>query len=176
MKKFILSAVVAISFLGLSNVADAQTLPTNQAVMAVTLTDVVSVVVTTPIVPMVLTAASYEEDQEYEIPSHLTVLATQPYDLAVKTSSTALTDPVSSNTIPLDVVKIECTGSGLGTAIQPAVTLSQSDQQLLNEAPTGLANLITVKYTLLSKTNFTSFAGKTAGAYTATIVYTASID
>lgn len=166
--------VSAFALCGVLACSAANAQSTGNVTLNVQIADIISLTVNTNTVNFNLSSSSsYSADQTQTVAGQFTVLSTRPFDLDVKSSAATLTN--GSNTLPLNVVKIESTNSNLGITPASAVTLTTANQKLLDEANAGLAQTVDMKYTLLSSTNFSSF-NVPAGTYTTTLVYTASID
>lgn len=177
MRKILLSTVaIAAMVFGANQNASAQTSATANVIVAVNVSDVLAMTATVPLVTFGLTSSTnYSGDQETSMPAQLAVVSTQPFDLAVRSQQANFTS-LGASTLPLDILKVESTNNNLNATMNPAITLTNANQQLFDEADAGLAQLINLKYTLRTVTNFAAFNTAAAGAYTTTLVYTATID
>ncbi|XZF13029.1 hypothetical protein ACTHGU_14680 [Chitinophagaceae bacterium MMS25-I14] len=173
MKKLLSFSVLSIGAMFAASRASAQS--TGNVTLNVQIQDIIALTVNTNTVTFNLNGtSSYSADQTQSLTGQFTVLATRPFDLDVKANSASLSAG-GGNTLPLNVVKIESTNSNLGITPASAITLTNANQKLLDEANAGLAQSVDMKYTLLTNTNFSSF-NVASGTYTTTLVYTASID
>ncbi|MEZ0542528.1 hypothetical protein [Fibrella arboris] len=174
MKKFnkIIASVAALAALssgvGASS-AHAQ-LTSGNAIVTLTLVDVMALVVSVPAVPLTYgSVTDFIDGRNVTIPLQLLVSSNRPYDLKVRADGD-LTSGLgqSATTIPIGNITVQAMSGGLGTT--PAVNLSTSDQTFVSNAPGAMAKTVDMKYS--TPANSQDFV-KT-GIYTATITYSIS--
>jgi len=94
--------------------------------------------------------------------------STVPYNITVKSTSTAFTNTLDASTIPLSVVTIE--GMSGQTGITPIV-LSTLPQAIITNGTPVIDQSLNLQYRIPAA-QITNIMGKTQGTYNATIVYT----
>ncbi|MBO0951155.1 hypothetical protein [Fibrella forsythiae] len=145
-------------------------LTSGNALVTLTLVDVMAIVVTEPAVALTYgLETDYINGRNVTIPLHLTVSSNRPYDLKVRADGD-LTSGLGQSAvkIPIGNVTVQAMSAGLGTT--PAVSLSTSDQTFVSNAPGAMAKTVSVKYS--TPANSQDFI-KT-GVYTSTLTYSIS--
>lgn len=111
------------------------------------------------------TTNDYKNGVNLNMPAHLKVSKTTPYNLYVRATSTSFTS--GANSIPLNVLRI---GPMAGQSGMNTVTLSTTAQQLIQNADPVIDRNLNIIYSIpASATNM--LLNKPAGAYTANIVF-----
>lgn len=113
------------------------------------------------------TVAAYKNGVTTQMPNHIKLSATVPYDVTVKASSNFLTSGTGGQ-IPVGVITIE--GMPSQTGITPVV-LSSTAQKIISSANPGIDRLLNLQYRVPAAQT-TNLLGKTAGTYSTTITYT----
>lgn len=165
MKKLFFTLVIASAFLGSKMYAQ------TTAVITATLTNVLTMVVTSTPVFAFTTATHYSSGMSATGSGSILVSSNFPYDISVQSSSTNLTDPVSTQTIAVSNFTIDASGDG-GSSIS-ASALSTSAVQVVNEGTAGILQTVTLAY---ATSGGSAFLNKAAGSYVATLTFTASVD
>jgi len=111
------------------------------------------------------TTSNYVNGVSTNMPTHLKLSKTTPYNLYVRATSSSFTSGV--NSIPLSVLRI---GPMAGQTGVNTVTLSTTAQQLIQNADPVIDRTLNMQYSIpASQTS--NLLGKPAGTYTANIVY-----
>lgn len=111
------------------------------------------------------TTSNYVNGVSTNVPSHLKLSKTTPYNLYVRATTSSFTSGV--NSIPLSVLRI---GPMTGQTGVNTVTLSTTAQQLIQNADPVIDRTLNMQYSIpASQTS--NLLGKPAGTYTANIVY-----
>ncbi|GAB4033936.1 hypothetical protein [Spirosoma gilvum] len=160
-------ALLGSSFGALS--AKAQ-LTSGNAIVTVTLVDVMALAVTEPAVPLTYSSITdYQVGRNISIPLHLTVSSNRPYDIKVKAADDLKNTLNASQTIPISNISVQVDGTtGVGTT--STLNLSTTDQTLASNAPGAMAKIVGVKYSTPANSN--DFIN--TGIYTATLTYSIS--
>lgn len=112
-----------------------------------------------------VTTSNYVNGVSVNMPAHLKLSKTTPYNLYVRATSTSFTSGV--NSIPLSVLTI---GPMAGQTGVNTATLSTTAQQLIQNANPVIDRTLDMQYSIpASQTS--NLLGKPAGTYTANIVY-----
>lgn len=111
------------------------------------------------------TANDYKNGVYVDIPAHLSLSATSPYDVFVKASSTSLSN--GSNSIPVGAMQISA-GSGGSSEFTPLI-LKDTRQRVLGISPV-IDKKMNIRYSI-SASEAVKLIGKASGAYTTSITY-----
>jgi len=111
------------------------------------------------------TTSNYVNGVSTNMPTHLKLSKTTPYNLYVRATSSSFTSGV--NSIPLSVLRI---GPMAGQTGVNTVTLSTTAQQLIQNADPVIDRTLDMQYSIPAAQT-SNLLGKPAGTYTATIVY-----
>ena len=111
------------------------------------------------------TTSNYVNGVSTNMPTHLTLSNTTPYNLYVRATSSSFTSGV--NSIPLSVLRI---GPMAGQTGVNTVTLSTTAQQLIQNADPVIDRTLDMQYSIPAAQT-SNLLGKPAGTYTANIVY-----
>jgi hypothetical protein len=111
------------------------------------------------------TAADYKNGVYIDMPAHVILSGTSPYDVFVQASTTALTN--GSNTLPLNIIQIQPTADNPSDFT--SITLSSGRQKILSALPV-LDRQLGVRYKI-SAANAAQLLGKPAGTYNTVITY-----
>ncbi|NID10979.1 hypothetical protein [Fibrivirga algicola] len=152
-----------------ANSAHAQ-LTSGNAIVTLTLVDVMSLAVSVPAVPLTYgTSDDYVTGTNTTITGQLLVNSNRPYDLKVRAAGD-LTSGIgqSATTIPIGNLTVQAMSVGLGTT--PAVNLSTVDQTIASNAPGAMVKLVDIKYS--TPANSQDFIK--SGIYTSTLTYSIS--
>ncbi|MNT36279.1 hypothetical protein D3C72_1723520 [compost metagenome] len=111
------------------------------------------------------TTNDYKNGVNLNMPAHLKISKTTPYNLYVRATSTSFTS--GANSIPLNVLRI---GPMAGQSGMNTVTLSTTAQQLIQNADPVIDRNLNILYSIpASATGM--LLNKPAGAYTANIIF-----
>ncbi|GAA0884322.1 hypothetical protein K2F45_01530 [Sphingobacterium siyangense] len=111
------------------------------------------------------TTSNYVNGVSTNMPTHIKLSKTTPYNLYVRATSSSFTSGV--NSIPLSVLRI---GPMAGQTGVNTVTLSTTAQQLIQNADPVIDRTLDMQYSIpASQTS--NLLGKPAGTYTADIIY-----
>lgn len=111
------------------------------------------------------TASDYQNGVVTDMPGHLRISKTTPYNLYVRASSENFAS--GSSTIPLDVLRI---GPAPGEANMQTVTLSTTPQQLIDSSDPVIDRYLNVRYSIpASETG--ALLGKATGVYSGDIIF-----
>ncbi|MGE8428828.1 MAG: hypothetical protein ACN6O7_13165 [Sphingobacterium sp.] len=111
------------------------------------------------------TTSNYVNGVSTNMPSHLKLSKTTPYNLYVRATTSSFTSGV--NSIPLSVLRI---GPMAGQTDVNTVTLSTTAQQLIQNADPVIDRTLDMQYSIpASQTS--NLLGKPTGTYTANIIY-----
>ncbi|OJZ05188.1 hypothetical protein [Sphingobacterium sp. 40-24] len=111
------------------------------------------------------TTSNYVNGVSTNVPSHLKLSKTTPYNVYVRATTSSFTSGV--NSIPLSVLRI---GPMAGQTGVNTVTLSTTAQQLIQNADPVIDRTLNMLYSIpASQTS--NLLGKPAGTYTANIIY-----
>lgn len=111
------------------------------------------------------TANDYKNGVNLNMPAHLKVSKTTPYNLYVRATSTSFAS--GGNSIPLNVLRI---GPMAGQSGMNTVTLSTTAQQLIQNADPVIDRNLNILYSIPASAT-SVLLNKPAGAYTANIVF-----
>ncbi|MGJ1436968.1 hypothetical protein [Sphingobacterium multivorum] len=112
-----------------------------------------------------VTTSNYVNGVSVNMPAHLKLSKTTPYNLYVRATSNSFTSGV--NSIPLSVLTI---GAMAGQTGVNTVTLSTTAQQLIQNANPVIDRTLDMQYSIpASQTS--NLLGKPAGTYSANIIY-----
>jgi hypothetical protein len=111
------------------------------------------------------TAADYKNGVRVDMPAHLTMSATSPYDLHIKASNASLTN--GSNSIPVSALQISASTSD-GLQMEP-LTLSSTRQRMFSFLPV-IDKPFTITYSIKAA-EAAKLIGKATGTYTTSITY-----
>ncbi|MDR0262016.1 MAG: hypothetical protein LBJ04_02205 [Sphingobacterium sp.] len=111
------------------------------------------------------TTSNYVNGVSTNMPSHLKLSKTTPYNLYVRATSSSFTSGV--NSIPLSVLRI---GPMAGQTGVNTVTLSTTAQQLIQNADPIIDRTLDMQYSIPAAQT-SNLLGKPAGTYTANIIY-----
>lgn len=167
--KLLLATAVAIALSAGVGASSAQAqLTSGNAIMTLTLTDVMALAVTTPAVPLGFAAITdYQNGVNTDLALQLTVSSNRPYDVKVKAGGDLTA--AGGGTIPINKITVQPIPSQTGLGTMSAVNLTTDDQVIIDNAPGAMAKVIGVRYS----TNDTSAFIK-SGIYTATVTYSIS--
>lgn len=111
------------------------------------------------------TGDNYQNGVNQDMPSHITLSKTTPYNLYVRSSTPNFAS--GSNNIPLNVMRI---GPMPGQTSMQTVTLSTTPQQLINTADPVIDRSLNIRYSIpASETS--KLLNKQAGIYTTSIIF-----
>jgi len=111
------------------------------------------------------TTNDYKNGVNLNMPAHLKISKTTPYNLYVRATSTSFTS--GANSIPLNVLRI---GPMAGQSGMNTITLSTTAQQLIQNADPVIDRNLNILYSIpASATGM--LLNKPAGAYTANIIF-----
>ena len=120
-----------------------------------------------------VTAEDYNTSTTVNVPTSLKVTSTKNFDVKVKADGANFTD--GTNDIPVNVMTIKAATGGTMAGTQAIIVLSDTDQDLISNAPLGSALTLDLDYTIpAAKSSSSDILGKPAGTYTQTITYTAT--
>jgi hypothetical protein len=111
------------------------------------------------------TAADYKNGVYVDMPAHVSLSATSPYDVFVQSSSSTLSN--GSNSIPVSALQISA-GTSDGTTVVPIV-LNATRQRMLGILPI-IDKKINIRYSI-SAAEAAKLIGKASGTYTTSITY-----
>lgn len=109
--------------------------------------------------------SDYQNGVSVDIPNHLTVSKTNPFDIYVKAQSNTLNN--GQNAIPVNCIEI---GPVAGQSTIQKVTLSTTAQKIISGEAPCLDKSYSVRYSIPSE-KVPSLIGKPPGTYTTTITY-----
>lgn len=145
--------------------AEATGTVTNQplsSTIVVNVADMAEILVNNQDVNLVFkTAADYKNGVYVDMPAHVTLSATSPYDVFVQSSNSALVN--GSNNIPISALQISS-----GTEMTP-MTLKATRQRILGLLPV-IDRKMDIRYSI-SAAEAAKIIGKADGSYTASITY-----
>lgn len=111
------------------------------------------------------TANQYKNGLSQDIPAHITVSKTTPYNLYVRATTANFAS--GANNIPLNVMRI---GPMSGQTGVQSVTLSATPQQLINAADPVIDRSLNIQYSIpASETH--KLLNKPAGTYSTTVIF-----
>lgn len=177
MKKNLIFTLFALAAICLGHQAKAQvSASTNPVTVNIDLqASVISIALdASPTVNFVYaTAAEYAAPKSVTKASHLTVISNKPYDISVQANG-LFTSSNTSNTTDLPAlgvvnVSVDPTTANGGTL--STVTLSQTDQPLVEEADPTTTAVYNVVYTIPTATTLVALPKE---VYTTTVTYTAT--
>lgn len=153
--------------------SDARATPSNPATAVNTLTPLTVVVadlqemhINQPEVSLSFNQLSdYQNGISVDIPGHLTISKTNPFDVYVKAQSSSMVN--GTYTIPVDCLQI---GPAAGQASVQTVTLSTTGQKLISGEAPCLDKNYNIRYSIPAD-KIPSLLGKPPGTYTTTITY-----
>jgi hypothetical protein len=111
------------------------------------------------------TTSNYVNGVSTNMPTHIKLSKTTPYNLYVRATSSSFTSGV--NSIPLSVLRI---GPMTGQTGVNTVTLSTTAQQLIQNADPVIDRTLDMQYSIPASQTSNLF-GKPAGTYTTNIIY-----
>ncbi len=111
------------------------------------------------------TASQYKNGVSLDMPAHLKISKTTPYNLYVRSTSSSFNSGV--NSVPLNVLRI---GPMPGETGVQTVTLSTTPQQMINAADPTVDRSLSIRYSIpASETS--KLLNKPAGTYSTTIIF-----
>ncbi|WP_344978094.1 hypothetical protein [Compostibacter hankyongensis] len=110
--------------------------------------------------------ADYAQGVSAELPTHLTLSKTTPYEVYIKATSATLNDG-QQHTIPVSVVQV---GPAAGQAGVTAIQLSETPQKIIDGAAPVVDRTVGIRYSI-SPEAAQGLLGKPAGNYTTTVIY-----
>ena len=111
------------------------------------------------------TASHYQNGVNQDMPAHLKLSKTTPYNVYVRATSANFASGV--NSVPLNVMRI---GPMPGQTGMQTVTLSATAQQLINGADPVIDRSLNIRYSIpASETS--KLLNKPAGTYTTNIIF-----
>jgi len=111
------------------------------------------------------TTNDYKNGVSKDLPAHLRISKTTPYNLYVRASGTAFTS--GANSIPLNILRIGPMSNQVGVN---TITLSTTAQQLIQSADPVIDRNLNIRYSIpASETS--KLLNKPAGTYTANIIF-----
>lgn len=143
----------------------------NTALMTATLTNVLTMVVSSAPVFAFATASDYQNGINATGAGTILVSSNFDYDISVASAGSNLVEQISSNIIPVADFTIDASGDG-GLSVS-AKALSTSSQKIVDEGAAGVANIINLSY---YASGGADFLNKVAGSYLQTLTFTASVD
>ena len=111
------------------------------------------------------TAEDYRKGVSVDLPAHLSLSSTAPYDVFVQASSSNLSS--GSNSIPVGILSISA--SSANTSDTAPLVLTASRQKLMTTLPV-IDKQINIRYTVNAQ-EAAKLLSKAAGTYTSTITY-----
>lgn len=160
-----------LSFLALLLCLNSASAQTYNPTLGVTLTNVVAFTLTDLAPALVFSSSeSYSDGVTYTNALAGTVTATGNFSVSVASATENLSFTI--NEIPISSIKVQASGTDMGTT--PLVTLSTTEQDIISNAPSGLVKPFSLTYSTTG--NDANFLGKPAGIYTASLIYTATLD
>lgn len=142
------------------------------AVVTVTVVDVLALVVAVPAVPIGMgSLTEFQNGSGFTAPAQLVASSNRPYDIKVKSDGDLqglLT--ASGSSIPISSIAVQAAPTATATYTS-ALNLSAADQVLISNAPSAMAKVYDVKYS--TSGNNPAFYVK-GGAYVATLTYSIS--
>ncbi|QJD80982.1 hypothetical protein [Spirosoma rhododendri] len=149
--------------------AHAQLLTSGNAVVTVTVVDVLSLVVAVPAVPIAMgTLNDFQNGSSFTAPAQLVASSNRPYDIKVKSDGDLQGQlTATGSSIPISNIVVQAAPTLTATYTSP-LNLSAADQVLISNAPGAMAKVYDVKYSTAA--NNAAFFVK-GGAYTATLTY-----
>lgn len=153
--------------------SDARATPSNPAITVNTLTpltvevaDLQEMHINQPEVSLSFNQLSdYQNGISVDIPGHLTISKTNPFDVYVKAQSSSLVN--GTYTIPVDCLQI---GPAAGQTSVQTVTLSTTGQKLISGEAPCLDKNYNIRYSIPAD-KIPSLLGKPPGTYTTTVTY-----
>ena len=147
-------------------------LTSGNAIVTLTVTDVLALVVAVPAVPIGLAQLNdYQSGTSIVIPAQLTASSNRPYDIKVKSDGNLQGQGTAvGESIPISNVMVQASPT-LANTYTSQLSLSAADQALVSNAPAALAKIYDVKYSTAA--NNSAFFVK-GGAYIATLTYSIS--
>lgn len=109
--------------------------------------------------------SDYQNGVSVDIPNHLIVSKTNPFDIYVKAQSNTLNN--GENSIPVNCIQI---GPAEGQSAVQSVTLSTTAQKIISGEAPCLDKPYSIRYSIPSD-KVSSLIGKPAGTYTTNITY-----
>ncbi|UFH57004.1 hypothetical protein [Spirosoma sp. KNUC1025] len=169
-KVFVSALVVGVVGLG-ARPAQAQ-ITSGNAVVTVTVVDVLALVVAVPAVPLAIgTVTEFQNGATFLAPAQLIASSNRPFDIKVKSDGDLqgiLTATGSS--IPINNIMVQAAPT-LTSSYTSQMSLSAADQALISNSPAAMAKIFDVKYSTAA--NNQAFYVK-GGAYLATLTYSIS--
>jgi hypothetical protein len=111
------------------------------------------------------TPASYQQGISIDMPAHVRVSKTTPYNVYVRSTSAQFSNGI--NQIPLSILRI---GPMVGETNMNTVNLSTTSQLLINSANPVIDRDFNMRYSI-SASETSKLLGKPTGSYTANIVF-----
>ncbi|SDE30167.1 hypothetical protein [Niabella drilacis] len=127
---------------------------------------------TTGVTLLFQTAADYKNGVALDIPNHLQVSKTTPYDISVRTQTADFSGTGQTNSgvsFPVSILEL---GLVEGQSVVNTINaLSTTDQLLVSGAPPVVDRFLNIRYRIpSSQTHY--LINKPAGTYTASVIYT----
>ncbi len=110
-------------------------------------------------------ATQYQNGMTVEMPQHLKISKTSPFNLYVRASTSSFNS--GGNEIPLNVMRI---GPATGESGMNTITLSTTSQQLIHSGNPVVDRLLNVQYSIPS-TETPKFLGKPGGLYSTDVIF-----
>lgn len=141
---------------------------TTSSELTVTIPDLKEMKINQSDINMVFSKVSdYQNGISVDMPSHLTISNTNPFDVYVKSESASLTQQNGADIIPVNCIQI---GSLPGESEVQTVTLSTTAQKLISGNTPCLDKTYNIRYSIPASETSKIF-GKPEDNYTTTIVY-----
>ncbi len=118
-------------------------------------------------------ANDYNSEKTASVPNSLIITFTKPFDLKVKANGENFES--GSNSIPVNVLSVQCNASSQINGISTPIILSTQDQVLISGADSGYKMNLDLDYTIAQgRSSSVDILGKPAGNYTQMVTYTAT--
>ena len=119
-----------------------------------------------------VTTSDYVSAKNVIVPSSLIITSSKCFDVKVKADSENFVS--GSNFIPVDILKIKALNDGSLLGNLKEITLSTTDQVLVNNEPLGAKKSLNIDYSISASKASTVLLGTAPGTYTQTVTYTAT--
>lgn len=114
----------------------------------------------------------YNSSKNVTVPNSLVIISSKNFDVKVKSEGANFVS--GSNVIPVDILKVKAIPGGSLVGTLNEVTLSATDQVLVSNAASGAKQSLNIAYSIPAEKASKVLLGKPAGAYTQTVIYTAT--
>ncbi len=115
----------------------------------------------------------YNSEKTASVPNSLIITFTKPFDLKVKANGENFEN--GTNSIPVNVLTVQCNVSSQINGITTPIILSTHDQVLISGAESGYKLNLDLDYTIpQGRSSSADILGKPAGNYTQMVTYTAT--